>query len=180
MALMNRSTILVAWPIIGLAFACGGSQGPPAATASTPGATVTTTTTVTETPAQAKSSGGIRISADILKACGLADADAYFPFDSARLEKQDIVPLNAVAICFTTGALKGRAMKLVGHADPRGATDYNMTLGQARADGVESYLERRGFDKAKVATSSRGAMDATGTDEGGWVRDRRVDLLLAN
>jgi hypothetical protein len=33
---------------------------------------------------------------------------------------------------------------------------------------------------AKVATSSRGAMDATGTDEGGWTRDRRVDLMLAN
>jgi peptidoglycan-associated lipoprotein len=175
---MNASMILVACPILGLALACGESPPPVAAA---PGATTTTTTvTTTETPAQARSSGGIRISADIIKACGLSDVDAYFPFDSARLEKQDIVPLNTVAICFTTGVLKGRAMKLVGHADPRGATDYNMTLGQARADGVEGYLERRGFEKTKVATSSRGAMDATGTDEGGWMRDRRVDVLLAN
>jgi peptidoglycan-associated lipoprotein len=125
-------------------------------------------------------SGGIQIAADILKACGLSDADAYFPFDSARVEKQDIVPLNTVAVCFTTGALKGRSMKLVGHADPRGAAEYNMALGQSRADGVEGYLEKKGLEQKKVETASRGAMDATGTNEAGWAHDRRVNMMLAN
>jgi peptidoglycan-associated lipoprotein len=133
-----------------------------------------------ETPAQASTSGGIQIAVDILKACGLSDTDAFFPFDSTRLEKQDIVPLNTVAICFTVGALKGRSMKLVGHADPRGAAEYNMTLGQSRADGVEGYLGKKGLDKAKVETSSRGAMDATGSSEAGWAHDRRVEMILAN
>jgi outer membrane protein OmpA-like peptidoglycan-associated protein len=92
-----------------------------------------------ETPAQAATSGNVQVSIDILNACGLSGANAYFPFDSAHLERQDIGPLNAIAVCFTAGKLKGRSMKLVGHADPRGAPDYNMPLGQARADAVQTH-----------------------------------------
>jgi peptidoglycan-associated lipoprotein len=157
--------------------ACGGSQVTAAAPAgsSSPAATANL-----ETPAQASTRGNVQVSVDILKACGLSSADAFFSFDSSRLEREDILPLNAIAVCFTTGALKGHAMKLVGHADPRGAAEYNMTLGQSRADGVETYLEKKGLTNAKVKASSRGAMDASGTDESGWARDRRVDVMLAN
>jgi peptidoglycan-associated lipoprotein len=170
---MRISVALGVCSTLVLAAACGGSQ-PPAATSSSG----VTASAPPETSAQAATSGNVQISVDILKACGLTDNDAYFPFDSARLEKQDIVPLNTIAVCFSTGALKGRSMKLVGHADPRGSAGYNMTLGQARADGVEGYLEKRGLAKAKVETTSRGAVDATGTDEAGWAHDRRVDVLL--
>jgi outer membrane protein OmpA-like peptidoglycan-associated protein len=54
-----------------------------------------------------------------------------------------------------------------------------MALGQSRADGVEGYLGKRGLAQAKVETTSRGAIDATGTHEAGWVHDRRVDVMLA-
>ncbi len=156
--------------------ACGSSSPPQARSAMalpTP-----TTTAKPETVAQARQTGTVQISPDILKACGMKDADAYFPFDSSRLEKKDIAPLNAVAACFSTGPLKGHSANLVGRADSRGASEYNLTLGQARADGVGSYLEGKGLDKAKVESTSRGAMDATGTDEAGWSHDRRVDVLL--
>jgi peptidoglycan-associated lipoprotein len=66
----------------------------------------------------------------------------------------------------------------VGHADPRGGSDYNMTLGQSRADSVAMYLVKKGMDKSKAESSSRGAMDATGSDEPTWARDRRVDMML--
>jgi peptidoglycan-associated lipoprotein len=174
---MRTALTLVAFPCLGLILACGGAT-PPAAAPSV--ASSSAPMMSPETPTQAASSGAVQVSIDILKACGLSDADAYFPFDSAHLEKQDIGPLNTIAICFTTGKLKGRPMKLVGHADPRGATDYNMTLGQFRADGVEVYLEKRGLDKTKMESSSRGALDATGTDEAGWAHDRRVDLTLGS
>jgi peptidoglycan-associated lipoprotein len=83
-----------------------------------------------------------------------------------------------VARCFTSGPLKGRILKVVGHADPRGETEYNFVLGNSRADAVGGFLRSKGMDNAKVATTSRGELDATGTDESGWARDRRVDLLL--
>lgn len=120
----------------------------------------------------------VQISEDILRACNIPDADAYFAFDSSHLTKFDGAPLDAVATCFRTGPLAGHKMQLVGHADPRGASDYNMALGQSRADSVGTYLRGRGLGSDTISTTSRGAMDATGHDETGWAHDRRVDVLL--
>jgi peptidoglycan-associated lipoprotein len=86
--------------------------------------------------------------------------------------------LDQVTACFSTGPLKGRTLKLVGHADPRGGSDYNMTLGQSRADSVAGYMLGHGMDRSKTESTSRGAIDATGTDEPTWARDRRVDLMV--
>jgi peptidoglycan-associated lipoprotein len=122
----------------------------------------------------------VSISDEIRSRCAIPDADAYFPFDSARVTSNDRSPLDLVARCFTNGPLAGRSIKLVGRADPRGESDYNLTLGQSRADAVGTYLDGHGVDKAKTETTSRGAMDATGSDETGWQHDRRVDVLLAN
>ncbi len=120
----------------------------------------------------------VHIAPDIVQACGLADADSYFAFDSARLNDEDVRVLNALGTCFTSGPLKGRKMKLVGRADPRGGEDYNMTLGQHRADSVEKYLVSRGLGQSMIDSTSRGKLDAVGTDEPTWAHDRRVDVLL--
>jgi len=134
----------------------------------------------TALPNPPPTSGTISVSADIRSACGISDEDAYFAFDSASLESRDISPLDAIARCFTTGPLKGRSMRLVGHADPRGASEYNLVLGQRRADSVEGYFDHHGVTRSRVETTSRGSMDATGKDEAGWTRDRRVDVMLGS
>jgi hypothetical protein len=84
-----------------------------------------------------------------------------------------------VAKCVTTGALKGRTLHLVGRADPRGTVEYNFVLGESRADSVSSYLEGLGVDSSRITSTSRGKLDATGTDEPTWQLDRRVDVDLA-
>ena len=124
--------------------------------------------------------GNLNISDEIRKACGLTDAEAYFAFDSAHVRPQDQKVLKKLADCFSTGALKGREMRLVGHADPRGTSDYNMALGGRRADNVKSVISSQGLAANKIATTSRGAMDATGTDEPSWAKDRRVDVNLGD
>jgi len=122
----------------------------------------------------------INISEDIKKACGLTDSDAYFAFDSANVRPQDRAVLQKLAACFSTGPLKGRTMRLVGHADPRGDEEYNMVLGGRRADNVKNAIVDAGLASSKIATTSRGEMDATGTDEAGWEKDRRVDVMLGS
>jgi peptidoglycan-associated lipoprotein len=167
---------------LGLA-ACGGAKPE---TRSTAGANAPVPTAAEQIQSKDKNknandngtSGVISIAEDIRKACGISDPDAYFPFDSARLTSKDITPLNKVASCFRSGALQGHALKLVGRADPRGTEEYNIALGQSRADSVAIYLSVQGLDKAKALSSSRGALDATGHDESTWALDRRVDLLL--
>ena len=75
-------------------------------------------------------------------------------------------------------AAQGRSAQAHRPRRPRGETEYNFVLGNSRADAVGGFLRSKGMDKAKIDTTSRGELDATGTDEPGWARDRRVDLML--
>lgn len=52
-------------------------------------------------------------------------------------------------------------------------------LGGQRADSVKQYVLDKGLDSQRVSTSSRGEMEARGTDESSWAADRRVDVRLA-
>jgi peptidoglycan-associated lipoprotein len=158
--------------------ACAGDTPPPkAADTAKPVATAAPSHLPPQAP-DSPTASAVRISDEIVKACGISEPDAYFAFDSANLRPDDAKVLLQVVTCFSTGPLKGRSLKVVGHADPRGGSDYNMTLGQSRADSVATYLVKKGMDKSKTESSSRGAMDATGSDEPSWARDRRVDMLL--
>lgn len=124
-------------------------------------------------------SGSIHIDERILKTCGDLPTPK-FAFDSASIHGEAADALRKVAQCFTTGPLKGRSIKLVGRADPRGPEMYNIALGQGRAASVGRFLTGAGVAQGQLRTMSKGAVDATGTDEEGWARDRRVDLLLAD
>ena len=122
----------------------------------------------------------LNISDEIRRACGITDAEAYFGFDSANVRPSDRAVLRKLADCFTTGPLKGRQMRLVGHADPRGDYDYNMVLGGKRAENVKRVIATEGMEAGRIDTTSRGEMDATGTDEATWAQDRRVDVVLGD
>jgi peptidoglycan-associated lipoprotein len=178
MSLAPRSSTLVLSlaPLL-LVSACAAAKSPVASVVPTP-TMATATPPAANRQATEPTRGTIAISEEIRTACGIPEEDAFFAFDSATVESIDIKRLDAVARCFTTGPLTGRRMRLVGHADPRGPSEYNMTLGQRRADSVEGYIGRRGVQLSRVTTTSRGAMDATGQDEAGWEHDRRVDVQL--
>lgn len=160
--------------------ACGGDKPPvkDATSGTAPSATAAKTPRLPPNPPNSPQASAVRISDEIIKACGISEPDAYFAFDSANVRPDDANVLGQLVTCFTTGPLKGRQLKLVGHADPRGGSDYNMTLGQSRADAVKDYIIGHGMDKSKTDSTSRGAMDATGTDEPSWARDCRVDIML--
>jgi peptidoglycan-associated lipoprotein len=126
--------------------------------------------------------GEVHVTEEIASACEIHfDNDATAPkfdFDESEVLPQDRDVLAQVAACVTTGPLKGRALKLVGRADPRGEVEYNMALGERRAESVQSYLSHLGVESGRMLTTSRGELDATGTDEASWQHDRRVDILL--
>ena len=101
-----------------------------------------------------------------------------FDYDKDELTADDRTVLDQLATCLTTGALKGKAVALIGRADPRGTEEYNLGLGSRRAQPVSQYLGRLGVGDPQMAVTTRGALDATGTDEAGWRQDRRVDVQL--
>jgi peptidoglycan-associated lipoprotein len=120
----------------------------------------------------------VAVAEDIRKACGINDSEAFFAYNSASVRGREQPVLKKLASCFTSGPLKGREMRLVGHADPRGDEGYNYVLGQRRADNVKSAIVSAGMAAGRVSTVSRGENEATGADETGWAKDRRVDVLL--
>ena len=119
----------------------------------------------------------VTIDPRIVELCGISEPN--FAYNSSSLSSQAKKTLDALATCFVSGPARGKNMRLVGHADPRGDEEYNFGLGQRRADNVGGYLAKRGLGGDRVETSSRGELDATGTDDAGWTRDRKVEILLA-
>jgi peptidoglycan-associated lipoprotein len=163
---------------------CGDDPKAPAKSPTASGKTAPTGQTASnerlpKEPPASPSTSAIHISPEITQACGIKEPDAYFAFDSANLRPDDERVLGQVSTCFQSGPLKGKTLGIVGHTDPRGGPDYNMTLGQSRADAVTSYIVGKGLAKSKAQSSTRGEMDAVGTDEPSWAKDRRVDLLVA-
>jgi peptidoglycan-associated lipoprotein len=130
-------------------------------------------------------SPNLSVSGDIVAACGLkvatpSGASPKFDYDQDELTADDRAVLDQIAQCLTNGALKGKAVSLIGRADPRGTEEYNLGLGSRRASSVSGYLKRLGVGDPQLAVTTRGALDATGTDEAGWKTDRRVDIQLAS
>ena len=72
-------------------------------------------------------------------------------------------------------ALGSKALILAGYCDERGTVEWNMALGQRRADTVRKALMQRGVT-AGLRTVSYGKGRATGHDEVGWAMDRRVEI----
>lgn len=113
----------------------------------------------------------------IAKMCDLPEP--RFDFNSANLGPSAQKVIEAIAKCFIDGAGKGKDLAIVGHADPRGDEDTNFALGQRRAGAVAAFLKKAGLGEDRVSTSSRGELDAIGTDESGWAKDRRAEIRLA-
>lgn len=157
---------------------CGSDPKPPPQTAQTQ---PTSTTQSTGAPVQNKKTDQtINVSDEIRKACGIDDSTRApkFDYDSSQLSSNDRDILSQVAKCLTTGPLKGRSVELVGRADPRGESEYNMNLGAERAKSADDYMAGLGVSTKQMSLTSRGALDATGTNEEEWRHDRRVDINL--
>ncbi|NOU29096.1 MAG: OmpA family protein [Polyangiaceae bacterium] len=122
----------------------------------------------------------VQISKEVEAKCGIpSEHDApRFDFDSARLVAERSSALDALARCLSAGALKSHSIQLVGRADPRGDTEYNIALGAYRAESVAEYLRSHGVTATQISVTSRGDLDAVGYDEDTWAVDRRVDVKL--
>jgi len=137
---------------------------------------------VAPAPAPDYSGTAVSVSGDLVRACNIVVDNVAqapkFEFAASAVSSEDRGVLDQVAKCLVTGPLKGRSLKLVGRADPRGEVEYNFALGTQRAGSVVAYLAQQGLDRAKMLETSRGKLDATGTDEASWALDRRVDIVL--
>jgi len=101
------------------------------------------------------------------------DALVYFGYDRYDLSAGARAGLQAQAAWLQThGAVK---ITVEGHCDERGTREYNLALGDRRANSVKNYLVALGVDPSRIHTVSYGKERpaVTGTGESSWAKNRR-------
>ncbi|GGZ98227.1 peptidoglycan-associated lipoprotein Pal [Ignatzschineria ureiclastica] len=108
---------------------------------------------------------------------GTADRIIYFDFDSDRLraESYDVVKAHADELKRNPN----RGVWLEGHTDDRGSHEYNMGLGERRANSVKALMLQSGANPNQIRVRSYGKeMPAvSGYDEAAWAQNRRVEIV---
>ncbi len=99
----------------------------------------------------------------------------YFDFDSSTLKPSAQAALDAHIALLRSN---DRSVRLEGHTDERGTRDYNMALGERRANAVRDYMVVNGVASYRIETVSYGEEQpvAYGSGESNWSKNRRVEL----
>lgn len=99
----------------------------------------------------------------------------YFEYDSSTLTPAAQRALDAHIALLRTNE---RSVRLDGHTDERGTRDYNMALGERRANSVRDYMVVNGVASYRIETVSYGEEqpESYGSGESNWSQNRRVEL----
>jgi peptidoglycan-associated lipoprotein len=105
--------------------------------------------------------------------------DVFFDFDQASIRDDQKTALNQ-----NVGWLKKNSqgkITIEGHCDERGATEYNLALGERRAKAVKDYLVAAGVGADRIATVSYGEERpfVLGHDESAWKWNRRGHFVIS-
>jgi len=106
----------------------------------------------------------------------LAKRSIYFDYDSYSVKEEfrSVVEAHAQYL----NSHKDRKIIIQGNTDDRGGTEYNLALGQKRAEAVRKALVLLGVSDAQVEAVSFGKEKpkALGSDEAAWSENRRADI----
>jgi peptidoglycan-associated lipoprotein len=104
------------------------------------------------------------------------NATVYFEFDKFNLNSKSLQTLkSAVAAMKDNSSIK---ITISGHADERGTREYNLALGQRRAESVRDYLAINGINANRVTVKSYGEERplSDGSDETSYAKNRRAEI----
>lgn len=102
----------------------------------------------------------------------------YFDFDTAEIkqEARDVLVAHARFL----QANPDQDVRIEGHADERGTKEYNLALGERRANAVQRFLVVNGASRGQTETVSYGEEKPAvmGSSESAWAQNRRVELIF--
>ncbi len=143
-----------------------------------PGVVPTSTTTDTSTPTDT----GNNTTTETPSTSGDTGAklqveDVFFDYDrfALRDDAREVLNTNGKAMLASTSS----RFLLEGHCDERGTVEYNLALGEKRANSAKDYLVRYGVDGSRMSTVSFGEERPfdPGHDESAWEANRRVHFV---
>ena len=98
----------------------------------------------------------------------------FFETDRSNVDSEDQAILRSQAAWLV--ANPGVRIRVEGHCDERGTREYNLALGERRANAAKNYLSTMGVDLSRISVVSYGKErpDALGSDETAWALNRRA------
>ena len=116
--------------------------------------------------------------ADFIQSVGQMGDRILFDTDQYNVDDQDRATLDTQAAWLQRNP--NVRVTIEGHADERGTREYNLALGERRANAAKNYLQSRGIDASRLTTISWGKErpEALGSDEGAWAQNRRAVTVV--
>jgi peptidoglycan-associated lipoprotein len=108
----------------------------------------------------------------------LQSTPIYFGFDDYTLNSDAQSTLTALAEGLK--ANKNAVVQIEGHCDERGTVEYNLALGERRAQSVKNFLSQLGVESSRLSTISYGEEKpvSSGHSEDDWVKNRRAEFVI--
>ncbi|HAF43513.1 MAG TPA: peptidoglycan-associated lipoprotein Pal [Gallionellaceae bacterium] len=131
-----------------------------------------------ETATAAPAPEATEAAAPVVEAAAMpTETSVHFPFDVDAVQAEDRATVQALGKYLSEN--RASKVRLEGNADERGSSEYNLALGQRRANNVKKLLVLSGAAESQVTTVSYGEEKprATGHDEASWAENRRVDFV---
>ena len=110
----------------------------------------------------------------------LSKRSVYFDFDSNAV-KDEYRGLIQAHSRYLTNDKRDAHIRIEGNCDERGSREYNLALGQRRAEAVKKVMTVLGVSDGRIETTSYGEEKpaAQGHDESAWAQNRRADIKYA-
>ena len=121
--------------------------------------------------------GKIVLPADDMSSGEMLQGVFYFDFDQAIVRRTGHEELNKHAKVLSADS--ELRVRLEGHADERGTREYNLALGERRANAVRAYLVAQGAVRTQIEVISYGEEKPSnnGHSESSWAENRRVEIV---
>ena len=103
----------------------------------------------------------------------------YFSFDSDHLAPREQEKLSNLSKNLSSN--KNQSLVVEGHCDERGTVEYNLALGERRANAVKRYLIQLGISSSRLSTISYGKEQAVVNEhnESAWSQNRRAEFKIS-
>ena len=131
-------------------------------------------------PAPAPSGPGVGSQQHFIDAVGQQNTVVYFDTDQYNIDAEDQAKLQRQAQYFSQYSQVNFTIE--GHADERGTREYNLALGERRANAAKNYLVSVGVPANRIRTISYGKERpvALGSNQAAWAQNRRAATVTIN
>lgn len=166
----ERLTSLIAIALVGLVLTGCASKKEPAPPAEDSAPPQTTTTDTAPAPADFGADG----QPIDPRTGGPLNRVFYFEFDKSDINPADTAVLEIHAQLLNRNT--GKSVVIEGHCDERGTREYNLALGERRANAIKSFLTAAGVSASQIESVSYGEErpENPGHDESAWSKNRRA------